>query len=699
MRHSCLLVWSAFVPALAAEVVPAPLAAPDWPRPLIEYFVSPAGSDTNPGKENAPFASIERARDALRAWRQANAPAGPATIWLADGTYPATGTLLLEKIDSGTAGQPVSIRARPGARPVVSGFTRLTRFVQLAEHPDAAARLPEAARGFVVGIGVPAEVTLPPMELAGFGSGRGFRTHPLAELYCNGRPMPMARGPDAGVAIREVGPDEPVDDRGAKGSKSGRIGYEGEAPARWAGDPNAWLHGYWFWDWAESYERLDTVDPAKHEIRLTPPLHNYGFRQGQRFLAVHALAELDKPGEWYLDPARRLIWFWPPSDPVAARLELAACPFPFVAVKDVSHVRFEGITWEGGAGDGLCLSGGTGCLIVSCTVRAFGGDGVVVDGGTGHTLLGCDIHTLGRGAIVLRGGDRKTLQPGSHRVENCHLHDLSRIDRTYTPAILCEGVGHHLARNLIHHVPSSAIRLGGNDHVVELNEVSHVVTESDDQGAVDMWGDPTLRGNVFRWNYFHHVGSQWGPSGKEPKLGQAGIRLDDAISGSRITGNLFFRCGGGGHGFGGVQIHGGKDNVVAGNLFVECRAAVSLSPWADDRWKEFAGRFPDSPQIDRGLYESRYPAMRRLLDDANANEVRGNLVVNCGTLLHHGPGRTVAAANRVVAAQPGFAVTPEGTLVLPARAEAWTDAGLARIPFEQIGPARPRGNDGGNRKP
>ncbi len=34
----------------------------------------------------------------------------------------------------------------------------------------------------------------------------------------------------------------------------------------------------------------------------------------------------------------------------------------------------------------------------------------------------------------------------------------------------------------------------------------HVVTESDDQGAIDMWGDPTYRGNIFRYNYIHDVG-------------------------------------------------------------------------------------------------------------------------------------------------------------------------------------------------
>ena len=200
---------------------------------------------------------------------------------------------------------------------------------------------------------------------------------------------------------------------------------------------------------------------------------------------------------------------------------------------------------------------------------------------------------------------------------------------------------------------------------------------------------------MFRWNYFHHVGSQWGSAGKQSTLGQAGIRLDDAISGVTVTGNVFFRTGGGGHGFGGVQIHGGKDNVVAGNVFVECRAAVSLSPWPDQRWRQFAGKFLDAPAIDRGLYEERYPALLDLLENANANQVRGNLTIRCGSLLLRGPGRTTATDNRETTEQAGFAVTPDGRLLLSNDPAAWRAAGLSAIPVDQIGiirrlVARPR---------
>ena len=157
-----------------------------------------------------------------------------------------------------------------------------------------------------------------------------------------------------------------------------------------------------------------------------------------------------------------------------------------------------------------------------------------------HGILSCDIYSLGRGGVALAGGNRKTLSPGRHFVENCHIFDLSRIDHTYTPAIVLSGEGNRIAHNRLHDIPSSAMRVSGNHHVVEYNDVYRVVLESDDQGGVDMWGDPAFRGNIFRCNYWHHIGN-WRHPNEGPDCGQAGIRLDDAISGVLIYGNIFYR--------------------------------------------------------------------------------------------------------------------------------------------------------------
>lgn len=175
------------------------------------------------------------------------------------------------------------------------------------------------------------------------------------------------------------------------------------------------------------------------------------------------------------------------------------------------------------------------------------------------------------------------------------------------------------------------MRVEGNDHLVELNEAFRVVVESDDQGAVDMFGNPTYRGNIYRHNYWHHLGN-WTGAGEVGHTQRAGIRLDDAICGVTIVGNIFQKCTTGRTHFGGVQIHGGKENVIEGNLFVDCGAGVSFTPWGDKGWREFVAKALESSAIDRSLYLDRYPALGQLAEGHDVNLIRSNAMVRCDAL-------------------------------------------------------------------
>ena len=114
--------------------------------------------------------------------------------------------------------------------------------------------------------------------------------------------------------------------------------------------------------------------------------------------------------------------------------------------------------------------------------------------------------------------------------------------------------------------------------MIELNAIRHVVQESDDQGGLDMFGNPLYRGVVIRWN-------RWSDITGGTHCGAAGVRLDDMISGVTVHGNIFERCGA--VQFGGVQIHGGQENVVDNNLFVDCFAGVSFSRWGENCSREY----------------------------------------------------------------------------------------------------------------
>ncbi|HOZ48193.1 MAG TPA: right-handed parallel beta-helix repeat-containing protein [Candidatus Hydrogenedentes bacterium] len=669
----------------AVSAVAGRAQAPVWPEPAAVLYVAPDGSDAAPGTKEQPFGTLEHARDAVRQLRQDGKLAGGgATVFVRGGRYRVSQPFALAAEDSGTSTAPIRYRAVEGETPVFSGGVRIEGFEPVT---DAAilARLPEEARGKVVQTDLAryGVTDVKPLRLGGFNSGLGFVTHPVMELFFDGKAMPMSRWPNEGfVRVADVAVKDGLTMHGREGSKIGRLIYDGDRPRRWKDEPAVVLYGYWFFDWADSYERVASIDTETREFALEEPYCGYGYRPDAPYYAVNLLCEIDMPGEWYLDRATGVLYFYPPSDPGAAVVELSVIDHPFVQLDNVSHTALEGFVWELGGADAVVVRDGDHCLVAGCTVRRCGGNGIVVDGGQSHSLLGCDIYSMGRGGMVVSGGDRKTLTPGNHLIENCDVHELSRIDHTYTPAIVLSGVGSRIARNRFHDIPSSAIRLGGNEHVVELNEIHHVVQESDDQGGADMWGNATYRGNVYRYNYWHHIGNQVNPH-EEPGCGQAGIRLDDAISGTRIYGNIFYRASAGKLGFGGVQIHGGKDNVVDNNVFLECMAAVSFSAWGDERWRKFVAAAMDAEDIDPALYLERYPQLERLAEDHDVNTIAHNLVLNCEELFRRDSGRAVVE-NNIVTNEDALKATERG-IDLHSLTPFLAQHGLAPIPFDEIG--------------
>ena len=85
----------------------APLAA----LQAAEFHVAPTGSDGSPGTAAEPFATLERARDAIRELKKAGSLTEPVNVIVQGGTYQLTKPLELTKADSGTAAVPVVYRA------------------------------------------------------------------------------------------------------------------------------------------------------------------------------------------------------------------------------------------------------------------------------------------------------------------------------------------------------------------------------------------------------------------------------------------------------------------------------------------------------------------------------------------------------------------------------------------------------------
>jgi hypothetical protein len=174
-----------------------PLLSLCLPLAALEFFVSPTGDDQGAGTREAPFASLERARDAIHA-RKANGglPEGGITVTLLPGTYPRTATFTLETQDSGTPASPILYRGEPGQTARLTGGREIREFAPVRD-PRILARLPEAARSRVV------QTDLRAQGIADFGSleprGMGLPQRSAAlEVFAGDRPMPLARWPNEG---------------------------------------------------------------------------------------------------------------------------------------------------------------------------------------------------------------------------------------------------------------------------------------------------------------------------------------------------------------------------------------------------------------------------------------------------------------------------------------------------------------------
>ena len=250
----------------------------------------------------------------------------------------------------------------------------------------------------------------------------------------------------------------------------------------------------------------------------------------------------------------------------------------------------------------------------------------------------------------------------------------------YTPAISVEGVGNRVTHNLIHDAPHMAIFFGGNDHVIEFNEVHDVCLESNDAGAIYAGRDWTMRGTAIRHNYLHDITGFRG-------RGCVGVYLDDMFCGTQIYGNVFYRV------TRAAFIGGGRDCTVENNIFVDCRPALHVDAralgWAKDSVNTtMAQRLKAVPYTSQ-LWQERYPGLVKILQEEPAVP-KGNVVahnISWGGRWDEVEGKAqpyLTLSDNCVAADPLFQAPPPKTFRLQEGSPAY-QLGFKPIPFEKIG--------------
>jgi len=675
------------IPFVFCALCSAVLATRAWA--VLDLYVSPDGDDgwsgqtpaPNAERTDGPLATLEAARDAIRSLKgQGGLPEGGVTVHMAEGDYRRDGPFELRAADSGEEGAPIVYRADTGSKARLLGGALVSEFRPVSD-PAVLGRLDESVRDAVV------EVDLRRLGITDYGTlkprgfGRGAKPAAL-ELFYDGKPMTPARWPNDDWAHIASVPE----------GSEGVFQYEGDRPERWSDPADVWIHGYWTWDWADSFEKVQSLDTATKTLTTVPPHGAYGYKAGKRYYFLNVLEELDAPGEWYLDHDTGMLYFRPPGPLEEVETAVSLLETPMLVVEDVSWVTIHGLAFEYGRHGGAVVRGGHDTLIGGCTFANLGTFAVGVSGGERNGVAGCDAYHLGDSGISVSGGDRATLTPaGNYAVDN-HIHDFGLTVRTYTPALSVSGVGNRIAHNLVHDAPHMAIGLGGNDHVIEFNEVHHVLMETHDAGAFYMGRDWTQRGNVVRHNYFHDMGHG----------DVQAIYLDDWTSGTTVYGNV---CVGARRG---VLVGGGRDNVIENNVFIDCTCAIHIDQrglgWAKYYFDGTTTTLFDRLEAVNGTkppYSERYPELATLLEDepvlAKGNVIARNIRVGGGWLdLHNGLDEStpyLTIEGNFVEGDPGF-VDPEGGDYRLRDDSPVFPLGFKRIPTSEIGLLRDRGPSG-----
>ena len=579
------------------------------------------------GSRDRPFGTVHAARDFLRGRPHSGQPCRVCVR----GTHYLHEPLALDERDAGSAEAPILYTTDPEATTPAS--------------LSGGVAVPASA--FVPAVG-PTGIRLLKANLFALGLNASVlgglaNPYPKAklELYYDGTPMVLARDPNVapdGRTWRYAGYEAMRTTNDSQVFTLDDDNTTTTTGARWAaaladGD-DLWVHGFWKFDWRDTYLRVASIERqrglGRYAVRRdnsTPP--QYPWVNGARFYALNALRLLDSAGEYYVNSTSGELWFLPPDgvlDGVGglkgaavvsvlptvlsldganftsfANLTLSVAQQSSLRATDVANVTFSDLSITN-AGMGACVS---------------------MSGAANSSLARAAVHGCGGSAVSVGGGDRATLVHANVTVSDSTMDDFARWRRTYQPGIGFDCVGCTFANNTITNSPHAAIQGGGNDNLFERNTVSKACFGSIDVGAFYVGRSWAQRGNVVRHNRFEHIR----PTEKlaQASCSQNAFYLDDQMSGYDFYGNTVVNA------TTGVLLGGGRRNKIHSNTFIACDTDIAF----DDRglnWqhasclKNCTAAYPspstscflyalDAANYTSPPYSTHYPELVNVYDD------------------------------------------------------------------------------------
>lgn len=678
------------------------------------------------------FHTFQKARDAIRTIRQKDPGKRKETftIIVAPGTYLFTQTFELGPKEFNTiwkAEKPNTVFLTGGPSFSAQSATLLTDSekarIITKETADNILRIDLKKAGVQIDLG----------KIQQRGFAKPYR--PMqSELFIDGKAQHLSQWPNKGGKHIRIGK---VIDKGSIprnkdwSNRGATFQFAPDRIKQWKGAPEAWISGYFAWGYSDDCVKIDTINSDKKTIKTVQP-SRYGFMSGKGFRAFYGfnmLEEIDQPGEYYIDRKAAVLYFYPPENfkKATSTLTLSSLRTPMVSMVKTKNITLQGFTFENTCGMGVYMDDTTRCIVDQCTLRNIGLVAVVIGngvepsvgqlnefddsiltrkptvgilgsineriysdttferrGGKENAITNSHIYAIGCGGIHIGGGSFKTLTPSKNRVENCHIHHVNRIEKSYRTAVNLDGVGQIIRHNLIEDTQQTAIYFHGNDHLIEYNKFIRCMSFGDDQGVIYYGRNQTELGNTVRYNYFQDCarGSHCSRSSV--------IYADDGACNMITYGNIFVRSGSGYiYLLGGGSHHKNHDNV-----FVDCGNVIHmdnrLQGWGRGQLKKggiMETRLKAIESISPNFYK-RYPFLKDYFKKNPAkpqhNTFQRSIFFNCKV----GQRKNISVTNEYVTqTNPGFKNPSKNDWTLTPSLEALKALGkdFKTPPFEQMG--------------
>jgi hypothetical protein len=539
--------------------IPLPVSA-------LAYYVSPTGSDSAAGSLGAPFLTLEKARDTIRALSSGQRSGG-VTVYLRGGIHRRTTTFALAAQDSGTESAPVVYAAYPGETPVLTGARSILASqvspLAVSEQSRLAPGI-DPARVFEIDVtGNPRAATFPSVfnEWWIYNALRSSQNGGLFELFYNGNRMPLSRYPNSdptddtlttnltmnGVATGADtftppatatgylnGAGTYTDSLGNAVAVGGAFQYNASDAAhvaRWQTamtKGGVWLAGYWRVPWQVNAVKIGLLDTgAKQVIALASGAsvsngigNKYARPLGNKkepYWAINLLEELDQTGEWCVDFNRKKLYILLDSTTALTdgSIELSDLGTPLFQLNGASDIYLQGLSFRRQLGHAVQILGGARDLVLGCAFSQNGNFAVDINGGTSHGVVSCTLEKLGSGGVILRGGtETPALVNSDQFVVNNKFTSFGEVVRVYQAAIDSGfggpigsnkqvSVGTRVAHNDAKGSPHGAILWGSYNQILEYNNLSDYCRISEDFGAIYHYNSNYQSASVIRYNYPH----------------------------------------------------------------------------------------------------------------------------------------------------------------------------------------------------